>query len=33
MLNGFAESIRPVRRRVSASRVSVPKGNGKSKSR
>src|SRR5258706_13448336 len=32
MLNGFAESIRPVRRRLSARRVSVstPKGNGKS---
>src|SRR4030088_843116 len=35
MLNGFAESIRPVRRRLSASRVSAPapKGNGRSKSR
>jgi DNA-binding protein Fis len=30
MLNGFAESIRPVRRRISARSVSAPKGNGKS---
>lgn len=35
MLNGFAESIRPVRRRLSANRVSAPapKGSGRSKSR
>jgi len=30
MLNGFAESIRPVRRRVSAKTARVPKSNGKS---
>lgn len=35
MLNGFAESIRPVRRRLSARSVSAPtpKGHGRSKSR
>lgn len=34
MLNGFAESIRPVRRRVSAKRVTVPRSsNGKSRPR
>lgn len=30
MLNGFAESIRPVRRRVSARTARAPKSNGKS---
>ena len=30
MLNGFADSIRPVRRRLSANRVTAPKSNGKS---
>jgi DNA-binding protein Fis len=30
MLNGFAESIRPVRRRVSAKQVRAPKSIGKS---
>ncbi len=30
MLNGFADSIRPMRRRLSANRVTAPKSNGKS---
>ena len=33
MLNGFAESIRPVRRRGSAKQVRAPKSNGKSRAR
>lgn len=31
MLNGFAESIRPVRRRLSAKRVTAPRGDGASR--
>jgi hypothetical protein len=34
MLNGFADSIRPVRRRLSANRITAPKSsNGKTRSR
>ena len=33
MLNGFAESIRPVRRRLSAKRVTAPRENAKRVSR
>src|ERR1043165_5495244 len=33
MLNGFAESIRPVRRRISAKQVRAPKSSGKSRVR
>ncbi|HUP46487.1 MAG TPA: helix-turn-helix domain-containing protein [Thermoanaerobaculia bacterium] len=33
MLNGFADSVRPVRRRVSAKRVSAPSSKGNSRAR
>jgi DNA-binding NtrC family response regulator len=33
MLSGFAESVRPIRRRVSANRVSAPKSSKSSRTR